>query len=154
MKFNEARSISQTYEQIIKRLTNERVAGFDGQIAALDRSLKQKERDLDELVLMSHDAGAAKEKAKAELMQVDAALTKERAEREKALRDRRDTVRKREEMNVEAARLRDRRDAEEKRRARRRRRDARRRRKPRTRPRRRTRRRNSRGASGRTSARF
>ena len=116
MKFNEARSISQTYEQIIKRLTNERV-GFDGQIAALDRSLKQKERDLDELVLMSHDAGAAKEKAKAELMQVDAALTKERAEREKALRDRRDTVRKREEMNVEAARLRDRRDAEEKRRA-------------------------------------
>ena len=116
VKFNEARSISQTYEQIIKRLTNERV-GFDGQIAALDRSLKQKERDLDELVLMSHDAGAAKEKAKAELMQVDAALTKERAEREKALRDRRDTVRKREEMNVEAARLRDRRDAEEKRRA-------------------------------------
>ena len=33
VKFNEARSISQTYEQIIKRLTNERV-GFDGQIAA------------------------------------------------------------------------------------------------------------------------
>ena len=29
VKFNEARSISQTYEQIIKRLTNERV-GFDG----------------------------------------------------------------------------------------------------------------------------
>ena len=116
VKFNEARSISQTYEQIIKRLTNERV-GFDGQIAALDRSLKQKERDLDELVLMSHDAGAAKEKAKAELMQVDAQLAKERAEREKALRDRRDTVRKREEMNEEAARMRKRRDAEEKRRA-------------------------------------
>ena len=115
VKFNEARSISQTYEQIIKRLTNERV-GFDGQIAALDRSLKQKERDLDELVLMSHDAGAAKEKAKAELTQVDAQLTKERAEREKALRDKRDTVRKREEMNVEAARLRAQRDAEEKRR--------------------------------------
>ena len=116
VKFNEARSISQTYEQIIKRLTNERV-GFDGQIAALDRSLKQKEKDLDELVLMSHDAGAAKEKAKAELTQVDAQLTKERAEREKALRDKRDTVRKREEMNVEAARLRAQRDAEEKRRA-------------------------------------
>ena len=113
VKFNEARSISQTYEQIIKRLTNERV-GFDGQIAALDRSLKQKEKDLDELVLMSHDAGAAKEKAKAELTQVDAQLTKERAEREKALRDKRDTVRKREEMNVEAARLRAQRDAEEK----------------------------------------
>ena len=116
VKFNEASSISQTYEQIIKRLTNERI-GFDGQIAGLDLSLKQKEKDLDELILMSHDAGAAKEKAKAELMQVDAQLTKERAEREKALRDRRDTVRKREEMNVEAARMRERRDAEEKRRA-------------------------------------
>ena len=44
-------------------------------------------------------------------------LAKERAEREKALRDRRDTVRKREEMNEEAARMRKRRDAEEKRRA-------------------------------------
>ena len=116
VKFNEARSISQTYEQIIKRLTNERV-GFDGQIAALERTLARKGRDLEDLVMMSHDAGAAKEKAKAELKQVDAALTKERAEREKALRDRRDTVRKREEMNVEAARLRDVRDAEEKRRA-------------------------------------
>ena len=116
IKFNEARSVSQTYEQIIKRLTDERV-GFDGQIASLDRSLRQKEKDLDELVLMSHDAAAAKEKAKAELMQVDDLLTKERASRDKDLKDRRDTVRKREEMNIEAARLRKQRDSDEQRRA-------------------------------------
>ena len=66
---------------------------------------------------MSHDAAAAKEKAKAELMQVDDLLTKERASRDKDLKDRRDTVRKREEMNIEAARLRKQRDSDEQRRA-------------------------------------
>jgi len=116
IKFNEARSISQTYDQFIKRLTTERV-GFDGRIAALDRSLRLKEKDLDDLILMSHDAGASKEKAKAELVQVDASLAAARAKREKALRARRDLVREREEMNVEAARVRKQRDADEARRA-------------------------------------
>ncbi len=53
-------SIRKTYEQIVKRLKEERV-GFDNQLAAIERTLKAKEKDLEELVLMSHDAQHAKE---------------------------------------------------------------------------------------------
>jgi len=59
IKFNEARAVGETYDTIIKRLSDERV-GFDGQIGTADRKLRQKEKDLDELVMMSHDAAAAK----------------------------------------------------------------------------------------------
>lgn len=48
-------SIRKTYEQIVKRLKEERI-GFDNQLAAIERTLKAKEKDLEELVLMSHDA--------------------------------------------------------------------------------------------------
>ncbi len=44
----------------MKRLKEERV-GFDNQLAAIERTLKAKEKDLEELVLMSHDAQHAKE---------------------------------------------------------------------------------------------
>eukprot|EP00286_Rhodomonas_abbreviata_P003718 CAMPEP_0181346166 /NCGR_PEP_ID=MMETSP1101-20121128/33173_1 /TAXON_ID=46948 /ORGANISM="Rhodomonas abbreviata, Strain Caron Lab Isolate" /LENGTH=138 /DNA_ID=CAMNT_0023458241 /DNA_START=82 /DNA_END=496 /DNA_ORIENTATION=- len=65
IKYNEAQSIRKTYEQIVKRLKEERI-GFDNQLAAIERTLKAKEKDLEELVLMSHDAQHAKEVAKAE----------------------------------------------------------------------------------------
>ena len=55
IKYNEAQSIHKTYEQIVKRLKEERI-GFDNQLAAIERTLKAKEKDLEELVLMSHDA--------------------------------------------------------------------------------------------------
>ena len=63
IKYNEAQSIRKTYEQIVKRLREERI-GFDNQLAAIERTLKAKEHDLEELVLMSHDANHAKEIAK------------------------------------------------------------------------------------------
>lgn len=66
IKYNEAQSIRKTYEQIVKRLKEERV-GYDNQLAAIERSLKGKERDFEELLLLKHDATHAKELAQAEL---------------------------------------------------------------------------------------
>ena len=58
-------------------------SGFDNQLAAIERTLKAKERDLEELILMSHDANHAKDVSKAELAKVDAQLHQERVQREK-----------------------------------------------------------------------
>lgn len=66
IKYNEAQSIRKTYEQIVKRLKEERV-GYDNQLAAIERSLKGKEHDFEELLLLAHDATHAKELAQAEL---------------------------------------------------------------------------------------
>jgi len=62
IKYNEAQSIRKTYEQIVKRLKEERV-GYDNQLAAIERSLKDKEHDFEELLLLAHDATHAKELA-------------------------------------------------------------------------------------------
>mmetsp|Transcript_17409 Transcript_17409/g.42945 ORF Transcript_17409/g.42945 Transcript_17409/m.42945 type:complete len:570 (+) Transcript_17409:178-1887(+) len=99
IKYNEAQSIRKTYEQIVKRLREERV-GFDNQLGALERTLKAKEHDLEELILMSHDANHAKEIAKSELGKVDLQLLAERQQREKDLQERRAQVRARQEMNA------------------------------------------------------
>ncbi len=65
IKYNEAQSIRKTYEMIVKRLKDERV-GYDNQLAAIEQSLKGKEHDFEELLLLSHDANHAKEVAQAE----------------------------------------------------------------------------------------
>ena len=41
IKYNEAQSIRKTYEQIVRRLKEERV-GFDNQLAAIERTLAAK----------------------------------------------------------------------------------------------------------------
>eukprot|EP01035_Chromulina_nebulosa_P014304 gene14304-18939_t len=46
IKYNEAQSIRKTYEQIVRRLAEERV-GFDNQLAAIERSLAAKQRDFE-----------------------------------------------------------------------------------------------------------
>ena len=51
---------------IVKRLKDERV-GYDNQLAAIEQSLKGKDHDLEELLLLSHDANHAKEVAMIEL---------------------------------------------------------------------------------------
>merc|ERR1712054_105048 len=66
IKYNEAQSIRKTYEQITKRLKDERIT-FDNQLAAIEKTLKAKEHDYEELLLMAHDANHAKEAARAEL---------------------------------------------------------------------------------------
>ena len=66
IKYNEAQSIKRTYELIVKRLKEERV-GYDNQLSAIEQSLKGKEHDYEELLLLKHDAYHAKEIAEADL---------------------------------------------------------------------------------------
>ena len=49
IKYNEAQSIRKTYEQIVKRLREERV-GFDNQLSAIERTLGSKQHDYEEVV--------------------------------------------------------------------------------------------------------
>mmetsp|Transcript_10765 Transcript_10765/g.22417 ORF Transcript_10765/g.22417 Transcript_10765/m.22417 type:complete len:548 (-) Transcript_10765:362-2005(-) len=101
IKYNEAQSIRRTYDQIVKRLREERI-GFDNQLGALERTLKAKEHDLEELILMSHDANHAKELAKSELVKTDQALMNEREKRERELMERRNQLKIRQELNNRA----------------------------------------------------
>jgi hypothetical protein len=94
IKYNEAQSIRKTYEQIVKRLKEERV-GFDNQLAAIERSLKGKEHDYEELLLLSHDANHAKEMSEAELRRTEAQITVERMMREKEIQDKKSEVKSR-----------------------------------------------------------
>ena len=59
IKYNEAMSIRRTYEQILTRLKEER-AGYDNQIAAIQKSLKAKGHDLNEFKLLLQDSKVAK----------------------------------------------------------------------------------------------
>ena len=59
IKYNEAMSIRRTYEQILTRLKEER-AGYDNQIAAIQKSLKSKGHDLNEFKLLLQDSKMAK----------------------------------------------------------------------------------------------
>lgn len=94
IKYNEAQSIKKTYEQIVKQLKQERVA-YDNQLAAIERSLRGKEHDFEELLLLSHDANHAKETAEAELCRFEAQITVERMTREKNVEEKKEEVGKR-----------------------------------------------------------
>lgn len=97
IKFNEAQSIRKTYEQIQRRLTEERV-GFDNQLSAIERTLGAKQRDLEELVLLAGDATHARDTALGELERVRAGYEDERRRREKELRERHQSVQARRQM--------------------------------------------------------
>lgn len=98
IKYNEAQSIRKTYEGIVKRLKEERI-GFDNQLAAIERTLKAKERDYEELLLLSHDAYHAKEMAQAELHRFEQGVMEERNQRDKEVQDKKLLVQQRVEMN-------------------------------------------------------
>ena len=97
IKYNEAQSIRKTYEQIVRRLKEERV-GFDNQLAAIERTLGAKQRDYDELLLLAGDASHAKETALGEKDRVLAAYEEERKRREKELREKHQVVQLRKQM--------------------------------------------------------
>merc|ERR1712187_301762 len=99
IKYNEAQSIKKTYEAIVKRLKEERI-GFDNQLAAIERTLKAKERDYEELLLLSHDAYHAKEMAQAELHRFEQDVMEERNQRDKEVQEKKVLVQQRVEMNV------------------------------------------------------
>ena len=97
IKYNEAQSIRKTYEQIVKRLKDERV-GYDNQLAAIERSLKGKEHDFEELLLLSHDASHAKEVSEANLRRYEAQITVERMMRDKEVQEKKNAVKQRMEV--------------------------------------------------------
>eukprot|EP00928_Gymnodinium_smaydae_P036965 TRINITY_DN25742_c0_g1_i2.p1 TRINITY_DN25742_c0_g1~~TRINITY_DN25742_c0_g1_i2.p1 ORF type:complete len:558 (-),score=158.84 TRINITY_DN25742_c0_g1_i2:497-2074(-) len=98
IKYNEAQSIRKTYEAIVKRLKEERI-GFDNQLAAIERTLKSKERDYEELLLLSHDAYHAKEMAQAELHRFEQGVMEERNQRDKEVQEKKILVQQRVDMN-------------------------------------------------------
>ncbi|KAJ0410973.1 hypothetical protein ATCC90586_004326 [Pythium insidiosum] len=98
IKFNEAQSIRKTYEQIVKRLKEERV-GFDNQLAALERALAAKQHDYEELLLLSSDATHAREMILQELEKARGQYEEEKRQREKELREKQQYVKIRLEMS-------------------------------------------------------
>merc|ERR1719401_1224834 len=98
IKYNESQSIRKTYEAIVKRLKEERI-GFDNQLAAIERTLKLKERDYEELLLLSHDAYHAKEMAQAELHRFEQGVMEERNQRDKEVQEKKMLVEQRVAMN-------------------------------------------------------
>eukprot|EP00929_Paragymnodinium_shiwhaense_P114596 TRINITY_DN83034_c0_g1_i1.p1 TRINITY_DN83034_c0_g1~~TRINITY_DN83034_c0_g1_i1.p1 ORF type:complete len:529 (+),score=251.54 TRINITY_DN83034_c0_g1_i1:108-1694(+) len=98
IKYNEAQSIKRTYEAILKRLKEER-QGFDNQLAAIERNLKAKEREYEELLLLSHDAYHAKEMAQAELHRFEQGVMEERNQRDKEVQEKKTLVQRRVDMN-------------------------------------------------------
>lgn len=97
IKYNEAQSIRKTYEQIVKRLKEERV-GFDNQLAAIERTLAAKQHDYEELLLLSGDANHAKEIALQELERVRNTYHNAKRSRDRELKERSDFVHVKQEM--------------------------------------------------------
>merc|ERR1719410_2109291 len=98
IKYNEAMSIRKTYEAIVKRLKEERI-GFDNQLEGIERTLKAKERDYEELLLLSHDAYHAKEMAQAELHRFEQGVMEERNQRDREVQEKKSLVETRVKMN-------------------------------------------------------
>lgn len=98
IKYNEAQSIRKTYEQIVKRLKEERI-GFDNQLAAIERALGAKQHDYEELVLLSSDATHAREMILQELEKARGQYEEEKRRREKELREKQQYVKIRLEMS-------------------------------------------------------
>lgn len=91
IQYNEAQSIRKTYESILQRLSEERV-GFDNQLTAIERALSAKQRDYEELVLLTGDANHARDTALQELERVRAVYEEERRKREKDLREQHQSI--------------------------------------------------------------
>ncbi|KAJ1547419.1 hypothetical protein HK096_003030 [Nowakowskiella sp. JEL0078] len=98
IKYNEAQSIRKTYEQIAKKLQEERLS-FDNQLASFEKSLKAKRQDALELEMMSRDANHAKEVAKAELMRFEQQINEERKQREKDVQFKKEMVKQKMEIS-------------------------------------------------------
>lgn len=98
VKYNEAQSIRQTYETIVKKLMEERL-GFDNQLFAIESTLKAKEHDYEDLLLMSHDACQANQMALAELHRFEQGVLEERKQRDKEVQEKKTLVEQRVQMN-------------------------------------------------------
>ncbi|KAG8462331.1 hypothetical protein KFE25_012151 [Diacronema lutheri] len=102
-RYDDAQEVRKTYEQIVRRLKDERIT-FANQLHASEATLKAKEADYEELLLMSHDANHSKEMAKQELTKFEAIVGEERKARERELQERRALVNKKHDLNAELER--------------------------------------------------
>jgi len=102
-KYEDAQEVRRTYEQIVKRLKEERI-GFNNQLEARESTMRAKEADYEELLLMSHDANQSKELAKQELSKFEGLVSEQRKERERELAERRALVAKKQEVNADLER--------------------------------------------------
>jgi hypothetical protein len=82
IKFNEAISIKKTYEIILKRLKEERIA-YDKQLEAMEKAIRAKNADFDELLMLSHDANHARQLAETDLKNYEAQINTIRQNRMK-----------------------------------------------------------------------
>jgi len=99
-RYEEEHRIKMTYEQVIRRLKQERL-GFPAELKALESTLAQKESEYEQLLLMSHDANHSKEVAKQELSKFEMIVTEERKLREKELQSRRQLLHKKQQLATE-----------------------------------------------------
>jgi hypothetical protein len=91
IKYNEAQSVRKTYEQIVKRLQEERL-NFDNQLVMFEKQLKAKQVDAENLARMYRDANHAKELTRAELSAFESRIIEDRKLREKELQVRKELV--------------------------------------------------------------
>jgi hypothetical protein len=99
IKYNEAQSIRKTYEQILRRLKEERI-GFDNQLQSIERTLRAKEHDYQDLLNMSHDANYLREQSKNELQSTKNDFDETIREKEKEMKEKRQYVQARIEMTM------------------------------------------------------
>ena len=97
IKYNEAQSIRSTYEHILKRLKEERI-GFDNQLTALERTVQAKQRDYEELLLLSGDASHARDIAQQQLHTHRCQYEEKRLAREGELREKHQMIKVRKQM--------------------------------------------------------
>jgi len=104
---NEAENLCKTYEHIVQRLKEERIS-FDKQLAALERTMQSKQRDNDELLLLSGDSNHARDgaqqnliKAKCSFQDSKACRTREIREKEQQIKIRRQMLQKQERSDAE-----------------------------------------------------
>jgi coiled-coil domain-containing protein 151 len=97
LKYNEAQSIRNTYEHIVKRLREEKLT-FNNQLTALERTINSKNRDFDELMKLSADANRAREVAQSELLQARNAFEDRQTKRAADMKEREQVVKIRKQM--------------------------------------------------------
>lgn len=66
IKYNEAQNIRRTYEQIVKRLKEERT-GFDSHLKSLEETMKGKDKDHEDLEILARDAVSSRDASRQEL---------------------------------------------------------------------------------------
>lgn len=88
IKHNEVNAIRRTYETLLERLQQEQ-AGFDTQLAAMEKTLQNKEKDLADLNSLANDAANGRDRAKAEVLQLKTQISKERRAQKKDIEERR-----------------------------------------------------------------